>query len=121
MPLPRILRSATREEKAAFRWLERRAGLVYLDDFLFFPLLLGGINLGFVRVNIYVRTDSAGGQAVGWRVRPRPTGQERNLEQHFITLQEANSVVKVVRVNAADAINRPNTVFSAALRREERI
>lgn len=120
MANPQVLKAASREEVAAFDWLEERAGLVYLDDFLFFPLLLGGINLGYVRVNIYVRTDSAGGRAVGWRVRPRPTGQEKTLEQHFITQQEANSVVKIVRIDSQDAIKRPSSTFSAALRREER-
>ncbi len=120
MPDPQVLKAASREEVVAFKWLEGRAGLVYLDDFLFFPLLLGGINLGFVRVNVYVRVDSAGGQAVGWRVRPRPSGQEKNLEQHFITQQEANSTVRIVRIDSLDAIHRPSSTFQAALRREEK-
>lgn len=118
MATPSTLKSATPEEKTSFRWLERQGHLRFEQDFLFLPLLLGGINLGFVRVNFYLRA-AALGSPVGWRVRPPRRGQEKTRERYFIQAQENSSTAKIVRVDADDVLTRANATLRAALNGRE--
>lgn len=118
MSRPEILRSATAEEQDTFTWLERTQGLRYLDDFLFFPLLLGGVNLGFLRVNFYIRT-SVLGRSLGWRVRPHQTGQQKQIEDRLKRVQEANSTTTIVRVDRENVQRRRNATLRRAIMGQE--
>lgn len=113
-----ILRSATKEETIAYKWL-RQQGFKPDDDFYFYPLLYGGINLGFVRVNFYIRVGSAVSFPVGWRVRRRPSSSERARESHFIMLQETGSTARIVRIRADTLQTRKSTVLRRAIHGEE--
>ena len=115
---PSTLSVATPEEKTSFRWLEKQAHLRLDQDFLFVPLLLGGINLGFIPVNFYIRAATLG-SPVGWRVRPPRSGQEKVKEQYFIQAQEDSSTAKIVRVDADDVRTRTNSTLRAALNGRE--
>lgn len=115
---PSTLALATPEEQTSFRWLERRAHLQLNQDFLFVPLLLGGINLGYIPVNFYIRASSIG-SPVGWRVRPPRTGGEKSRERYFILAQEGSSTAKIVRVDADDVRTRTNSTLRAALNGRE--
>ena len=114
MATPSTLSAATPEEEISLRWLEKKAHLQLDEDFLFVPLILGGINLGFIPVNFYIRA-AAVGSPVGWRVRPSRRGQEKVKEQYFIQAQEGSSTAKIVRVDADDVRTRTNSTLRAAL------
>lgn len=111
---PRVLRSGTEAELAAFRWLRRKASLRVEEDFLFWPLLLGGISLGLIPVNFYIRAEVAG-QPIGWRIRPRPMSGEKVRERMFIDAQHQQSTAIVVRIDDDDVLSSPNRVLRRAL------
>ena len=114
MASPSILKAATPEEQIGFRWLEKVAGLSYQDSFLFFPLLLGGINLGYIPVNFYIRAGVVG-SPVGWRIRPRPFGNERVVELSLVEVQQQLSTTILVRVDAENVRERRNQTLRSAL------
>lgn len=118
MPTSDALAAATEAEQTAYRWVRRR-GLHYLDDFLFFPLLLGGIPLGYIPVNFYFRPGTATDSPLAWRIRPEPSGNERATEERLIMMQEQSSTVNLVRVHDSDVVNRLRRVLSMAIRGEE--
>lgn len=111
---PRVLRSGTEAELATFRWLRKKASLRLDEDFLFWPLLLGGINIGLIPVNFYIRADVAG-HPLGWRVRPRPMTGEKTRERMFIEAQHQQSTARVVRIDDHDVLSNPNRVLRRAL------
>ncbi len=116
---PTVLQAATKAERVAFRWVRRTQGLRYLDDFLFFPLLLGGINLGYIHVNFYFRPGKAKTEPVGWRIRPDARGHEQATEERLITMQEAGSTTIIVRVRDRDVLKRRSSTLRAALAGQE--
>ena len=118
MAEPSVLSVATPEEKITFKWLERRARLQVDQDFIFVPLLLGGLNLGFIPVNFYIRAATIG-SPVGWRVRPPRSGQEKVSERYFIQAQEGSSTATIVRIDADDVQTRTNSTLRAALNGRE--
>lgn len=114
-PLPDILGAATEAEAAAFKWVVRRRGFRYLDEFLFFPLLLGGINLGYLSVNFYFRPGVARVEPIGWRIRPDARGEEKATEARLITMQEEGSTTIIVRIRDQDVLRRRATTLRNAL------
>lgn len=118
MTRPDVLRQATDEELAAFNWLEKKEGLLYLDDFIFFPLLLGGINLGYVQVDFYIRA-SVKGFPVGWRIRPHASGGERVTEEALIGVQEQLSTSEIVRVDNENMHIRLDHTLNLAIAAQE--
>lgn len=114
-PLPDVLGAATEAESLAFRWVVRRRGFRYLDDFLFFPLLLGGINLGYIRVNFYFRPGVAKTEPIGWRIRPDARGDEKATEDRLITMQEEGSTTVIVRIRDRDVLSRRATTLRSAM------
>jgi hypothetical protein len=119
MAEPSVLVSATPEERIAFRWVKRRAHLDYETDFLFWPLLLGGINLGYLSVDFYFRSGTALPHPLAWRIRPRVIGEERRTEAHLLTVQEESSTVEMVRIDS-DNVKQDNAL-RRALRGQEMV
>ncbi len=111
---PKVLRSGTEAELATFRWLRKRASLRLDEDFLFWPLLLGGINIGIIPVNFYIRSQVIG-RPLGWRVRPKPMSGEKTKERMFIEVQHQQSTARVIRIDDEDVLSNPNRVLRRAL------
>lgn len=111
---PKVLRSGTEAELATFRWLTKRASLRLDEDFLFWPLLLGGINIGIIPVNFYIRAAIVG-RPLGWRVRPRPMSGEKTRERMFIEAQHQQSTAVVIRIDDDEVLSTPNRVLRRAL------
>lgn len=116
---PTVLRAATKAEAQAFQWVTRRRRLTYIDEFLFFPLLLGGINLGYIRVNFYFRSGVATSEPLGWRIRPDARGHEESTEQRLIAMQRESSTTRLVRIRDRDVLRRRTQTLRAAMAGQE--
>ena len=95
---PRVLEIATEAEKVAYRWVRKR-GFDEPSDFVFFPLLLGGISLGYISVNFYFRPGTALDSPLGWRIRPAPYGNEKETEKRLVTIQQQSSTSVIVLID----------------------
>ena len=111
---PRALDIATEAEKVAYKWV-RRQGFQEPSDFVFFPLLLGGINLGYISVNFYFRPGTALDSPLGWRIRPKPRGSEQATEERLVTMQEQSSTSVIVLLDDLQVTRRREATLRAAL------
>lgn len=111
---PRVLSIATKAEKVAYKWV-RRQGFQDPSDFVFFPLLLGGIGLGYIRVNFYFRPGTAFDSPLGWRIRPEPRSSERETEKRLVTMQEQSSTSVIILLDDLMVLRRRDATLRNAL------
>lgn len=114
MPDPQVLDIATKAEKVAYRWVRRR-GFRDPEDFVFFPLLLGGIHLGYIKVDFYFRPGTALDSPLGWRIRPKPHSSEAQTEERLVTMQEESSTSVIVTIDNIQVTRRRERTLREAI------
>lgn len=114
MPDPRVLDIATEAEKVAYRWV-RQQGFQEPRDFVFFPLLLGGVHLGYIAVNFYFRPGTALDSPLGWRIRPKPHRGEGETEARLVTMQEESSTSVIVLIDDLQVTRRREATLRTAI------
>lgn len=111
---PRVLDIATKAEKVAYKWV-RRQGFRDPADFVFFPLLLGGIGLGYIHVNFYFRPGTALDGPLGWRIRPESRSSEQETEKRLVTMQEQSSTSIIILIDDLMVLRRREATLRSAL------